>query len=101
MEVSALKKASVDFEKMQLHVKGTWITAEGGFQNKTKNKGSYRSIDIEPNGAAFKFLNQEISLLKNIKVIVALGKIGFDACTYFFKKNYNFSNNIKFSHGTI
>ena len=49
----------------------------------------------------FKFLNQEISLLKNIKVIVALGKIGFDACTYFFKKNYNFSNNIKFSHGTV
>ena len=49
----------------------------------------------------FKFLNQEISLLKNIKVIVALGKIGFDACTYFFKKNYDFSNNIKFSHGTV
>ena len=49
----------------------------------------------------FKFLNQEISLLKNIKVIVALGKIGFDACTYFFKKNYDFSNNIKFSHGAV
>ena len=49
----------------------------------------------------FKFLNQEISLLKNIKVIVALGKIGFDACTYFFKKNYDFSKNVKFSHGAI
>ena len=49
----------------------------------------------------FKFLNQEISFLKNIKVIVALGKIGFDSCIYFFKKNYDFSKNVKFSHGAI
>ncbi len=40
----------------------------------------------------FIFLKQEIRLLKNIKVIVALGKIGFDSCVSFFKKNYNFSN---------
>jgi len=70
-ELSGLKKASVDFEKMQLHVKGTWITSEGGFQNKTKNKGSYRSIDIEPidinnptSGAAFKFLTQWLEYLE-------------------------------------
>ena len=63
-ELSGLKKASVDFEKLQLHVKGTWITAEGGFQKKTKNKGSYRSIDIEPNGAAFKFLTQWLEYLE-------------------------------------
>jgi len=49
----------------------------------------------------FKFLNQEISFLKNVKVIVALGKIGFDSCIYFFKKNYDFSKNVKFSHGAI
>ena len=49
----------------------------------------------------FKFLNQEISFLKNIKVIVALGKIGFDSCIYFFKKNYDFSKKVKFSHGVI
>ena len=49
----------------------------------------------------FKFLNQEISFLKNIKVIVALGKIGFDSCIYFFKKNYDFSKNVKFSHWAI
>ncbi len=49
----------------------------------------------------FKFLDQEISFLKNIKVIVALGKIGFDACIYFFKKNYDFSKNVKFSHGAV
>ena len=39
--------------------------------------------------------------LKNIKVIVALGKIGFDSCIYFFKKNYDFYKNVKFSHGAI
>ena len=49
----------------------------------------------------FNFLKQEINLLKNIKVIVALGKIGFDSCIYFFKKNYDFSKNVKFSHGAI
>ena len=28
-------------------------------------------------------------------------KIGFDSCIYFFKKNYDFSKNVKFSHGAI
>ena len=49
----------------------------------------------------FNFLKQEINLLKNIKVIVALGKIGFDSCVSFFKKNYGISNKIKFSHGSV
>ncbi len=49
----------------------------------------------------FKFLKHEIHLLKNIKVIVALGKIGFDSCVSFFRKNHNFSDKIKFSHGAI
>ena len=40
----------------------------------------------------FKYFKQEIDLLKNIKVIVALGKIAFDACLTFYKKNYNFKN---------
>ncbi len=40
----------------------------------------------------FKYFKQEINLLKNIKVIVALGKIAFDACLTFYKKNYNFRN---------
>ena len=34
----------------------------------------------------FKYFKQEIDLLKNIKVIVALGKIAFDACLTFYKK---------------
>ena len=40
----------------------------------------------------FKYFKQEIDLLKNVKVIVALGKIAFDSCLTFYKKNYNFKN---------
>ena len=40
----------------------------------------------------FNYFKQEIYLLKNIKVIVALGKIAFDACLEFYKKNYSFKN---------
>ena len=36
----------------------------------------------------FAFFNSEISLLKNLKVIVALGKVAFDACTYLYKSKY-------------
>ena len=46
----------------------------------------------------FNFFNQEINILQNLKVIVALGKIAFDACAYFYKSNYSFSKKIKFGH---
>ena len=49
----------------------------------------------------FNFFNQEINVLQNLKVIVALGKIAFDACVYFYKSNYNFSKKIKFGHSYI
>ena len=49
----------------------------------------------------FNFFDREINNLKNLKVIVALGKIAFDACTYFYKVNYNFTNKIKFEHNKI
>ena len=32
------------------------------------------------------YLDREIALLKNIKVVVALGKIGFDACLNYVKR---------------
>jgi len=38
----------------------------------------------------FNFFNEEINKLQNLKAIVALGKIAFDACIYFYKSNYNF-----------
>ena len=63
-ELSGLKKANVDFKQMKLHVKGVWITAEGGWLNQTKNRGSRRSIDIEQNGAAYKFLTQWLDYLE-------------------------------------
>ncbi len=47
------------------------------------------------------FFNNEIELLKNLKVIVCLGKIAFDACKYFYKKKLNLNQKIKFGHGKI
>ena len=49
----------------------------------------------------FKFFNEEIKMLKNLKVIVALGKIAFDACKSFYKENYNLNKKIIFSHNAI
>ena len=46
----------------------------------------------------FGFFKKEIELLKNLKIIVALGKIAFDACVDFYKSNYNFNKKIKFGH---
>tara|TARA_B100001250_G_scaffold413496_1_gene447838 strand:+ start:226 stop:915 length:690 start_codon:yes stop_codon:yes gene_type:complete len=49
----------------------------------------------------FGFFNKEIDSLKKLKVIVALGKIAFDACKYFFKTKYNFNEKIIFGHNKI
>ena len=47
----------------------------------------------------FNFFEQEISSLKNLKVIIALGKIAFDACIDFYKNNHELRNKFKFVHG--
>ncbi len=49
----------------------------------------------------FRFFNSEITNLKNLKVIVALGKIAFDACKYFYRSKYNFNEKINFIHNKI
>ena len=49
----------------------------------------------------FSFFNSEIASLKNLKVIVALGKIAFDACTYFYKSKYKLNEKINFAHDKI
>jgi len=46
-----------------------------------------------------RFLNQEISSLKNLKVIVSLGKIAFDNCVQFYKRNYQINERLIFKHG--
>ena len=49
----------------------------------------------------FSFFHNEIKNLKNLKTIVALGKIAFDSCVLFFKENYDFEDKVYFSHGKI
>ena len=45
------------------------------------------------------FFNSEILSLKNLKVIVALGKVAFDNYIKFYKKNYQFKKKLIFKHG--
>ena len=45
------------------------------------------------------FFSNEISNLKNLKVIVALGKVAFDNCVIFYKKNFIINKKIIFKHG--
>tara|TARA_B100001123_G_C15122505_1_gene951947 strand:+ start:333 stop:1007 length:675 start_codon:yes stop_codon:yes gene_type:complete len=59
-----------------------------------------KPLKIELNNC-FKYFNQEIELLKNLKIIVALGKIAFDACKYFYKRKHNYLNKIDFGHDKI
>ena len=48
----------------------------------------------------FSFFKKEISLLSEINTIVALGKIAFDACLNFYKKDYLIKNkDFVFFHG--
>jgi len=47
------------------------------------------------------FFGKELELLKNFEVIVALGKVAFDACKYFYQKHVNLHKNVKFGHGKI
>ena len=45
------------------------------------------------------FFDSEISNLKNLKVIVTLGKVAFDKCIQFYKKNYLINEQLIFKHG--
>ena len=49
----------------------------------------------------FNFFDKEIYNLKNLKVIVALGKIAFDACVSFYRSNYNFTEKAIFQHNKV
>ncbi len=47
-----------------------------------------------------RFFKSEINLLSKVNIIVALGKIAFDACLNFYKENYPIKNkDFIFSHG--
>ena len=49
----------------------------------------------------FNYFSKEISSLKNIKIILALGKIGHDACINYYKQSFDIKNkDYQFSHGS-
>jgi uracil-DNA glycosylase family 4 len=45
------------------------------------------------------FFDSEISNLNNLKIIITLGKVAFDNCIKFYKKNYKIDKKITFKHG--
>ena len=45
------------------------------------------------------YFDSEISKLKNLKVIITLGKLAFDNCITFYKKKYPINKKILFKHG--
>ena len=45
------------------------------------------------------FLNTEINNLKKLKIILTLGKLAFDNCIKFYKKNYKINKKFTFKHG--
>lgn len=59
-----------------------------------------KPLKIELDNCA-RFFNQELKLLKNLKVVIALGKIAFDTCKYFYQKELNLYKTLKFGHGKI
>ena len=45
------------------------------------------------------FFKSEVLLLKNLRAIIALGKVSFDNCIRFYKKNYTLNEKLPFIHG--
>ena len=45
------------------------------------------------------FLNNEINNLQKLKIILTLGKVAFDNCIKFYKKNYEINGKFTFKHG--
>ena len=57
-----------------------------------------KPLNKELNNCA-KFFDSEISNLNNLKVIITLGKVAFDSCIKFYKKNYSLNKKFLFKHG--
>ena len=47
------------------------------------------------------FFNDEILLLKNLKVIMTLGKVSFDNCFKIYKKKFKSNEKFSFKHGKV
>tara|TARA_B110001450_G_scaffold252129_1_gene273322 strand:- start:366 stop:1040 length:675 start_codon:yes stop_codon:yes gene_type:complete len=57
-----------------------------------------KPLNKELNNCA-NYFDEEISNLKNLKVIITLGKVAFDNCIKFYKKNYSLNKKFFFKHG--
>ena len=57
-----------------------------------------KPLNKELNNCSYYF-DSEIQNLKNLKVIITLGKIAFDNCIKFYKKNFTISQKLIFKHG--
>ena len=57
-----------------------------------------KPLSIELSNCA-DYFNKEISNLKNLKVIITLGKVAFDNCIKFYKQNYLINTKLIFKHG--
>ena len=49
----------------------------------------------------FSIFDQELMFLKNKKVLIALGKVAFDACIKYFINYYNLKTKYKFKHNAV
>ena len=45
------------------------------------------------------YFNSELEILKNLKVIVTLGKVAFDNCIKYYKQTYHIKKKFTFKHG--
>jgi uracil-DNA glycosylase family 4 len=57
-----------------------------------------KPLNIELNNCS-NYFDSEIKNLKNLKVIISLGKIAFDNCIKFYKKNFIINKKMIFKHG--
>ena len=57
-----------------------------------------KPLNIELNNCS-NYFEDEIQNLKNLKVIITLGKIAFDNCIKFYKKNFPLNQKLVFKHG--
>ena len=64
-EIKGRKIKDVDFDNSILSINSVYIQKEGGLLKRTKNKGSFRNIDVDENGLLF--FNWWINIIKKFK----------------------------------
>ena len=61
-----------------------------------KNRPNHREIDT-----CRKYWTQELRLLRNIRIVLTLGKVAFDSYVGWLKEQNLDTNGVKFKHGTL